>query len=76
MKSVYTILVTVLCFIAHASADTPANCTYEDISGKWTFRIGTGGHDRTLNCSSFTGRLSQSKRGGIAYNEMSCLPFL
>lgn len=36
------------------SGDTPANCTYEDVVGKWTFQIGEGGFDRTLNCSGFT----------------------
>ena len=36
-----------------AYADTPANCTYEDVKGEWTFSIGEGGHDRTLNCSNF-----------------------
>ncbi|KAJ8301667.1 hypothetical protein KUTeg_020654 [Tegillarca granosa] len=54
-KAMKVVLVVLLCFIVHASADTPANCTYEDIRGKWTFQIGPGGHDRTLNCSSFTG---------------------
>lgn len=33
-------------------SDTPANCTYEDIKGTWTFHIGPGGHDNTLDCSS------------------------
>ncbi|KAK3579390.1 hypothetical protein CHS0354_029698 [Potamilus streckersoni] len=37
----------------HVFADTPANCTYEDIRGKWIFMIGNKGHDQTLNCSSF-----------------------
>lgn len=36
------------------AGDTPANCTYEDVVGKWTFQIGEGGFDRTLNCSGFT----------------------
>ena len=34
-----------------SSADTPANCTYEDISGTWEFYIGPAGFDRTIDCS-------------------------
>ena len=41
------------CLVALAAADTPANCTFEDVAGEWTFSIGEGGFDRTLNCSSF-----------------------
>ncbi|KAK3608345.1 hypothetical protein CHS0354_030800 [Potamilus streckersoni] len=37
----------------HVYADTPANCTYEDVRGKWVFMIGSKGHDRTLDCSAF-----------------------
>lgn len=29
------------------NADTPANCTYEEIRGTWLFSIGEGGHDNT-----------------------------
>ena len=35
-------------------ADTPANCTYEEISGKWSFHIGPKGGDNTIDCSSFS----------------------
>lgn len=34
-----------------AASDTPANCTYEDIRGTWTFYVGEGGHDNSLDCS-------------------------
>lgn len=33
-------------------ADTPANCTYEDIQGRWLFQIGDRGHDNTVNCDA------------------------
>ena len=33
--------------------DTPANCTYEDILGTWTFHIGPAGYDNTIDCSKF-----------------------
>ena len=32
-------------------ADTPANCTYEDIAGKWVLHVGKGGFDNTLKCN-------------------------
>lgn len=35
------------------SADTPANCTYEEIRGTWLFSIGEGGQDNDINCSGF-----------------------
>ncbi|XP_013384215.1 dipeptidyl peptidase 1-like [Lingula anatina] len=34
------------------SADTPANCTYEDVVGQWTFYTTAMGYDNTLNCSA------------------------
>ena len=42
-----------LSFCIYVDADTPANCTYEEISGSWLFSIGEGGHDNTIDCSSF-----------------------
>ena len=42
-----------LSFFISISADTPANCTYEEITGTWVFSIGEGGHDNTINCSGF-----------------------
>ena len=35
-------------------ADTPANCSYEEISGTWLFHIGQKGSDNSIDCSSFT----------------------
>lgn len=49
------ILLLLVSAFALALGDTPANCTYEDIRGKWTFAIGQGGNDRSLNCKSFSG---------------------
>ena len=59
-------IVAVFCLMALVAADTPANCSYEDVEGKWVFSIGEGGFDRTLNCSSF-GRLLTS----YSYNRTS-----
>ena len=33
-------------------ADTPANCTFEDVKGTWTFYIGENGNDNTIKCDS------------------------
>jgi len=44
------------CFVllfAYSHADTPANCTYEEITGQWTFFVGEEGKDRSIDCSSF-----------------------
>ena len=42
-----------LCLLALVAADTPANCTFEDVEGEWVFSIGADDFDRTLNCSGF-----------------------
>ncbi|CDQ88007.1 unnamed protein product [Oncorhynchus mykiss] len=32
-------------------ADTPANCTYEDLLGSWVFQVSEGWQDKDINCS-------------------------
>jgi len=44
------------CFLllfAYSHADTSANCTYEEIAGRWTFFVGEEGKDRNVDCSLF-----------------------
>lgn len=38
--------------LAKVSADTPANCTYEEVRGTWLFFIDGGGKDKTADCSA------------------------
>lgn len=45
-------IVGALSLFSVAFADTPANCTYEDIQGRWLFQIGDRGHDNTVNCDA------------------------
>lgn len=47
----YKVLIFATIFAA-IEADTPANCTFEDVQGIWTFYVGENGHDNTLNCDS------------------------
>eukprot|EP01006_Ploeotia_vitrea_P031536 TRINITY_DN63877_c0_g1_i1.p1 TRINITY_DN63877_c0_g1~~TRINITY_DN63877_c0_g1_i1.p1 ORF type:complete len:482 (+),score=55.64 TRINITY_DN63877_c0_g1_i1:30-1475(+) len=49
-----TRLLVFLACIFSVAADTPANCTYDDVVGSWTFHVGPAGHDNTLDCSKFT----------------------
>ncbi|XP_045587677.2 dipeptidyl peptidase 1 [Procambarus clarkii] len=42
--------VVLLCCVAAALADTPANCLYEDIKGTWTFAETERTGDNTINC--------------------------
>ena len=42
-------------------ADTPANCSYEEISGTWLFHIGQKGSDNSIDCSSFTAAETELK---------------
>ncbi len=46
------ILLLALVSIINVSADTPANCTYEDISGSWVFHEGPRGNEKTIDCSA------------------------
>ncbi|XP_062522449.1 dipeptidyl peptidase 1-like [Corticium candelabrum] len=50
-------LLTVTIFLAGLvsllHADTPANCTYEDVVGEWVFSVGPGMNDNTLDCSDY-----------------------
>jgi cathepsin C len=43
-----------LACLGAAHADTPANCTYADVQGKWIFFEGPRAYDRFVNCSNFT----------------------
>lgn len=40
------------CLLAVALADTPANCTYEDVLGDWLFQVGPAGQTNQVNCSA------------------------
>lgn len=48
-----SIFLLLLCGLSAVRCDTPANCTYEEILGTWTFSIGPAGFDNTINCASF-----------------------
>ncbi len=45
------VLVALSCCLNVILADTPANCTYEDVRGLWIFSEGPRGNDKTVNCS-------------------------
>ncbi len=47
------VILLLSCLLSSAVADTPANCTYESVRGTWTFYVGPGGSDNTLDCTSF-----------------------
>ena len=51
MQEMALFVLFLLSFCAVISADTPANCTYEEIRGTWTFSVGEGGNDNTIDCS-------------------------
>jgi len=51
-KALYGALVCMLISLATVFADTPANCTYEEIAGSWTFHIGAGNKNRNINCNN------------------------
>lgn len=49
------VVVLVLCCFGSVLCDTPANCTYDDIAGKWTFYEGPRESDSSISCGNFTG---------------------
>jgi len=56
MDKMLSVIVELICFLllfVHSNADTPANCTYEEVAGRWIFFVGEGEKDRTVNCLSF-----------------------
>lgn len=60
------ITVVLLACVALCSADTPANCMYEDIRGTWTFYETERDGDYTLNCDEI---------GPTVYNKTFTLDF-
>lgn len=46
------VAVTLLAISGDVVADTPANCTYNDVKGLWVFHEGPRGNDKTINCSA------------------------
>lgn len=58
-------------FFASALGDTPANCTYEDIRGSWTFLEGqrSGGSD--LECTNFTGPIFHTLKFNLLFPDVA-----
>lgn len=54
----FKILSVFLATIVLASADTPANCTYQDIQGIWLFSESARVANRTENCDNFPSQTS------------------
>lgn len=40
-------------FTSTVLADTPANCTYDDMLGSWTFNLGSNTYDKSVDCTQF-----------------------
>lgn len=43
--------------VVYVAADTPANCTYEDIRGVWQFEEGERSGNNDIGCDNFKGNL-------------------
>ncbi|XP_072317940.1 dipeptidyl peptidase 1 [Eucyclogobius newberryi] len=52
MKLGALLLCFLLIWVESSRADTPANCTYEDLLGTWVFQVSKGGQDKSINCSA------------------------
>ena len=50
-KIVYYLGFLCLIFIGKCSADTPANCTFDDIQGTWVFSESNPSGERTEHCN-------------------------
>jgi cathepsin C len=51
LKALLLLPLCVLFSLSSVRADTPANCTYEDIVGSWTFQLSAGNKHRDVNCN-------------------------
>ncbi|XP_062523049.1 dipeptidyl peptidase 1-like [Corticium candelabrum] len=51
--TIAAVVAVVLFRFLYSNADTAANCTYDDIRGSWTYYVGPGGHNNSLDCSHF-----------------------
>lgn len=60
MRFSFMILFSVFLY-DHCTADTPANCTYEDIRGTWIFSYTQIGGDNKINCTAETSYVSTIK---------------
>ena len=47
------VAVFLVSFLSLSQADTPANCTFEEVAGNWIFYIGQGGNTNKLKCDDF-----------------------
>lgn len=47
------VAVLLLSSLSVSQADTPANCTFEEVAGNWIFYIGQGGNTNKLQCDEF-----------------------
>ncbi|XP_072029393.1 dipeptidyl peptidase 1-like [Amphiura filiformis] len=45
------VLPVLLFVITGIFADTPANCSFEEVEGRWTFNLGQAGSDKTIACT-------------------------
>ena len=44
----------------YALAETPVNCSYDEIKGLWIFHEGPRGNEKTINCSEADCNLYQT----------------
>ncbi|XP_035206656.1 dipeptidyl peptidase 1-like isoform X3 [Stegodyphus dumicola] len=61
MNPVYFLALLSL-LMPYVLADTPANCTYEDIRGIWTFSEGERSGNSDIDCSKFDGPTVHSQK--------------
>jgi len=47
-----SILLLLVTFQNGVKGDTPANCTHDDLVGKWKFYLSSGGHSKDIDCSN------------------------
>ncbi|XP_029373229.1 dipeptidyl peptidase 1 [Echeneis naucrates] len=52
MRPGCVLLCVLLLWAGGSRADTPANCTYEELLGTWLFQLSKVGQEKTINCSS------------------------
>ncbi|KAK7101922.1 dipeptidyl peptidase 1-like [Littorina saxatilis] len=70
-KTTMISLILFVSFYASVLADTPANCTFEDIKGKWVFSVGSGGNSHSVDCNNFTGPFKSQLEVTLQYPDVA-----
>lgn len=54
LVKISVLLAFIALYVGYSRADTPANCTYDDVVGTWTFYESERGHSSSVDCGTIS----------------------